>query len=59
MPKTEEEIVKNAMRDWNAKHKCDENWLKSRILGAWRSGYASGYADRDAELLKTMEETDD
>ena len=40
MAKTQEEMVGTAMRDWDAKHSSDKNWLKSRLDGAWKSGYA-------------------
>ena len=42
--KTEEEIIATALMDWNTKHRSDDNWLKSRIQGAWRSGYANAEA---------------
>lgn len=42
MAKTKDEIVNNAMRDWKKKHESDDNWLKSRVQGAWESGYRNG-----------------
>ena len=41
MPKTMEEIRETALRDWEKKHNSDVNWMKSRIDGAWRSGYTN------------------
>ena len=55
--KTEEEIIATAMMDWNAKHRSDDNWLKSRIQGAWRSGYANAevQAREVIEVVKVEE----
>ena len=43
--KTRDEIIATAMMDWNTKRKSDDNWLKSRIEGAWNSGYANAEAE--------------
>ena len=55
MAKTEEEIVNTAMSDWNKKHTSDEAWLKSRVQGAWRSGFANAKAE-DEEKIQTVKE---
>ena len=47
--KTCEEIVETVVADWESKHASDLGWLKSRIQGAWNSGYAN--AEAQARVL--------
>ena len=43
--KTRDEVVDKALSDFKTKHASDNNWLKSRVMGAWNSGYTSGEKD--------------
>ena len=43
--KTRDEVVDKALSDFKTKHASDDNWLKSRVMGAWNSGYTSGKKD--------------
>ena len=43
--KTRDEVVNKALSDFKTKHASDDNWLKSRVMGAWNSGYTSGKKD--------------
>lgn len=53
MPKTKDEIVATALMDWNTKHKSDENWFKSRVQGAWHSGYCFGM-EQSKEVIEAV-----
>lgn len=43
MAKTEDEIIRTAMRSWRDRDKTNEFWFKNLIEGAWRSGYTNAY----------------
>ena len=45
MAKTKDEIVNNAIKSWKQKDKSNENWFKSIVAGAWKSGYRNGLED--------------
>ena len=53
--KTRDEIVATAMMDWNTKRKSDDNWLKSRIEGAWNSGYANAEAEYKEKIAEAYD----
>ena len=52
--KSREEIVNKAVSDYNAKHNSDENWIKSRVNGAWNSGFKNGYAFAKDEMQENI-----
>jgi len=52
--KTKEKVVEKALSDFNAKHSSDDNWLKSRVQGAWNSGYRNGYEQCKMDTYKDI-----